>query len=140
MLRKDELDLLNALLTPFEEKRQKDKGYHLGGMCVMVSFVAAKILTEEKFRNTEWRFQRGRYGVGLGANEEYLDGHCWIVSCDGSIILDLTADQFGRDRIYFGPATSNYITVKDDFTEPYDTGFYEPARNAYIACRTAQRA
>lgn len=140
MLEQDELDLLNALLTPFEEKRQRDNRSHLGGMCVMVSFVAAKILTEEKFRNTQWKFQRGRYGNGLEANEEYLDGHCWIVSGDGSIILDLTADQFGCDRIYFGPATSNYTTVKDDFPKPHDTGFYEPARAAYIACRAKQRA
>lgn len=138
MLRQDEIDVLNALLTPFEQKRQQDQKPHLGGMCVMVSFVAAKILSEENFRNTKWKFQRGRYGVGLGHSDQYLDGHCWIVSEDGSTILDLTADQFGGNRIYFGPATANYIKVKDDFTRPYDTGFYQPARAAYIACRATQ--
>ena len=59
MLRQSEIDLLNALLTPIEEIRQTSQKNHLGGMCVMVSFVAAKILTEESFRNTRWKLQRG---------------------------------------------------------------------------------
>ena len=75
----------------------------------------------------------GKYGDALTPEEVYLDGHCWIVSEDGATILDLTADQFGGNRIYFGPVTGKYLKVYDELSDPYDTGFYEPARAAYIA-------
>lgn len=138
MLVQAEIDLLNALLTPFEQVRVRDNKAHLGGMCVSVSSVAARILNEENFRNTKWKFQRGRYGVGLTHSENYNDGHCWIVEANGPNILDLTADQFGSARIYYGPATSEYFAVIDDFGAPHDTGFYAPARAAYIDCREKQ--
>ena len=140
-LTENEIELLHALLTPFEELRQKrgDKP-HLGGMCVMVSEVAARILTEKKFRQTTWHHQRGRYGTNLPQTGPFLPGHSWLVSGCGNFMLDLTADQYGEERIYFGRPTAQYVKVPDDFSEILDTGFYDPAKAAYEACLRCQQS
>jgi hypothetical protein len=93
----EEFALITALLEPFRQAALPKP--HLGGFCMPVSGVAEQILNSRKFQNRTWKAVSGDF---TGPTERER-GHSWLIGTGSqdTILLDLTADQFGLSVPYY---------------------------------------